>query len=212
MSVHATQSVAPSVVRGARDDEAKIRTWVDDFQAGRDRERAFRRIFERYHRPVEGFFARRGVPAEDRLDLTQEVFLGVYRGLADWRPEARFGTWVFRIATTTYLEQRRAQWAAKRSGEEVGTETPEAAARLAADADQLDDVLVAERRRAMQGAMAALPDRMRRCLLLRIEHGLKYREIASLMQVSIQTVKAHLFQARGRLADTLDRSAEEGRP
>lgn len=188
------------------DDEAQIRRWVEEFQTGRDREAAFRRLFERFHRPVESFFARRGVAPEDRLDLTQETFLNVYRGLARWRPEARFGTWLFRIATTVFLRHRRSQATAKRSGEEVRPDSVEATVLWAADADQLDGVLVAERRQAVAGAMAELPERMRHCLLLRVDHGLKYREIAHLMQVSIQTVKAHLFQARGRLADRLETS------
>ncbi|MCB1055819.1 MAG: sigma-70 family RNA polymerase sigma factor [Acidobacteria bacterium] len=191
------------------EDEVVIRRWVADFQRGRDREASFRRIFERFHRPVEGFFARRGVAPEDRLDLTQEVFLNLYRGLDRWRPEARFGTWVFRIATTVFLKHRRAHATAKRSGSEVSPDSVEAATRWAAEAEQLDDVLVAERRQAVVGAMAELPERMRHCLLLRVDHGLKYREIAHLMQVSIQTVKAHLFQARGRLADRLEGSWSE---
>lgn len=188
------------------DDEVQIRRWVVEFQSGRDREAAFRRLFERFHRPVESFFARRGVAPEDRLDLTQEAFLNVYRGLGQWRPDARFGTWMFHIATTTYLKHRRSQVAAKRSGQEVSQDVVEATVLWAADAEQLDGVLVAERRRAVAGAMAELPERMRHCLLLRVDHGLKYREIAHLMQVSIQTVKAHLFQARGRLTDRLDAS------
>jgi RNA polymerase sigma-70 factor (ECF subfamily) len=187
---------------GSEQDEAQIRRWVAEFQAG-EGEAAFRKIFERFHRPVERFFARRGVAPEDRLDLTQETFLNLYRGLPGWRPEARFGTWVFRIATTTYLKYRRARSAAKRSGEEVSQDAVEATALWASDAEQLDGVLVAERRQAVAGAMAELPERMRHCLLLRVGHGLKYREIARVMQVSIQTVKAHLFQARGKLADRL---------
>ncbi len=196
------------------DDDASGRVWVADFQAGVHKEAAFRQIFERFHRPVENFFRRRGVPPEDRLDLVQETFLGVYRGLPDWRPEALFGSWVFQIATTTYLKYRRARGAAKRSGQEVSHEDVWTAPQLAEDAEQLDDVLVAERREAVAGAMADLPERMRHCLVLRLDHGLKYREIATLMQVSIQTVKAHLFQAKDRLATQLDRPlrAQETEP
>ncbi len=194
-------------------DECSILGWVDAFQRGEDREGSFRRIFERFHRPVERFFARRGIAPEDRLDLTQEVFLNLYRGLDNWRPEARFGTWLFRIATTVFLKHHRSRATAKRQGYEVSTDSVAAAAQWAADAEQLDEVLVEERRQAVAGAMEELPERMRHCLLLRVDQGLKYREIAHLMQVSIETVKAHLFQARGRLAHRLDAtfSNEEAR-
>jgi DNA-directed RNA polymerase specialized sigma24 family protein len=54
---------------------------------------------------------------------------------------------------------------------------------------------------------------MRRCLALRVEQDLKYREIASVMRLSIDTVKAHLFQARQRLKETLgDELAAGGSP
>lgn len=199
-----TPAVASDIVLD--EDEAAVRRWVEEFQQGSDRETSFRRIFERFHRPVESFFARRGIAPEDRLDLTQEVFLNLYRGLEVWRPEARFGTWVFCIATTVFLKHHRSRATAKRSGYEVSSDSVASAAQWAADPEQLDDVLVEERRQAVAGAMAELPDRMRHCLLLRVDQGLKYREIAHLMQVSIQTVKAHLFQARGRLAHRLEAS------
>jgi RNA polymerase sigma factor (sigma-70 family) len=164
-----------------------------------ERQAAFRRLFERFHRPMERFFARRGVPPEDCRDLTQEALLGIYRGLEGWRPEARFSTWVFHIAATTYLKHLRSQAAAKRRGHEVPVED----ASPSEPERQLDAVLGAERSRALRSAVAGLPDAMRRCLLLRIDQDLKYREIAAVLRVSPETVKAHLFQARRRLGSEL---------
>ena len=70
-------------------------------------------------------------------------------------------------------------------------------------AEQLTDVLEDERRRAMRKAIRELPAQMRRCLTLRIYHDLSYQEIATVMKLKIDTVKAHLFQARTRLKKNL---------
>jgi RNA polymerase sigma-70 factor, ECF subfamily len=183
--------------------EEQVLEAVRRFQTGDDRDAAFHLLFERYRGPVERFFTRRGVPPEEARDLTQETFLGIYRGLEGWRPEARFGTWVFKIATTTYLKRQRHRAAGKRRGVEVTEEAPGAAAALARPGGQLAALLDDEQRRELHRAMAELPDQMRRCLALRVHQDLKYREIASVMRLSIDTVKAHLFQARQRLGERL---------
>lgn len=177
--------------------------------AGRDREAGFRLLFERFHRPVERFFARRGVPPEDALDLTQETFLCIYRGLERYRSEDRLSHWVLRIAATTYLQWVRAGRAAKRSGREVPQEVVAAVPppALRVGARQLDALIAGEERRALRQAVRELPDQMRNCLLLRLDQGLKYGEIATLMRLSVDTVKAHLAQARRRVKERLGEPA-----
>ncbi len=188
-----------------------IQEAIRAFQAGADRERSFQVLFRRYHPAIRRFFARRGARPEECLDLTQEVFLGVYRGLETYRPEARFETWLYRIATTTYLKRLRSQSTAKRKGEEVATEEVEGfEPALAAGGAQLEELLEGEQKLALRRAVAELPDQMRRCLLLRIQQEMKYREIATLQRISIQTVKAHLFQAKKRLRQHLRALGRDG--
>lgn len=177
-------------------------------QAGVDRERNFRLLFERFHRPVERFFARRGLSPEDCLDLTQETFLCIHRGLEGYRSEDRLGHWVLRIAATTFLQWLRAGRTGKRAGltEPVDEASPEPAMQL--QAGQLDDLLGDEQRRRLRRAVLDLPAQQRNCLLLRLERDLSYPEIATVLRLSPETVKAHLFQARRRLKDRL--SAEAG--
>ena len=74
---------------------------------------------------------------------------------------------------------------------------------------QLDSVLGHEQRRAMRDAVRRLPEQMQRCLTLRLYHELKYKEIASVMNLKIDTVKAHLFQARKRLEVDLSQYSNE---
>jgi RNA polymerase sigma-70 factor (ECF subfamily) len=174
------------------------------FQDGSDRHGAFRLLYERYFRAIEHFFARKGLPPEDCLDLTQETFLGIYKGLDGYENRQRFTGWLYRVAMTTFLKRRRAATTAKRAAVEVsrdGMEDPEAT--LAVPGRQLDGLLDEERWRALRSAVAELPEQMRDCLTLRIYHQLSYNEIALVKKISIETVKAHLFRARKKLQEKL---------
>ena len=196
--------------------EAKrINRLVEEWQAGVDREENFRRLFERYYRPVYRFFEKRGLPSDESHDLTEETFIRVYRGMQSFRHEARFDTWLFQIAANTYRKALRHQSALKRAGKNVPLEIPneqEGAepgdtkpADSFATAGPLDEVLEKEKRRLLREAMDELPRQMRRCVMLRVYQELSYQEISIVLRLSTETVKAHLFQARqrlkGRLAD-----------
>lgn len=185
----------------ARDEVERA---ISAIQAGADYDLNFRIIFERYYRPVQKFFTRKGFSVEDSLDLTQETFLGIYRGLRRYRHDARFETWLYRIATTTYLKRLRAGATAKRACKEVPLDdTSINDGPPQAPQDQLDVVLNRERQRVMREAVLELPEKMRKCLTLRVYHDLSYKEIAIVMKLKVNTVKAHLFQARNKLQERL---------
>lgn len=179
-----------------------------------ERETEFATVFERYSPAVSYFFARRGFGPEDCRDLTQETFLKAYRGLARFRDESGLGTWILRIAANVWKNALRSRQAVKRAAATVsleavsptGEESPplDPGLRQPGAADPLARVLEVESRRMLRDAVGKLPSRMRRCVLLRIDHGLKYREIGAIMQVSVDTVKTQLHQARQRLKDELD--------
>lgn len=174
------------------------------FQAGIDPDGAFRQIYETYFHAIERFFARKGVPTEDRLDLTQETFLGIYKGLEGYEDRGQFAAWLYRVATTTLLKRHRAAATAKRAAIEVSRDAMEHPdPTLATPGRQLDGALEGERRLALQAAVRGLPEQMRDCLTLRLYHELSYREIAVVKRLSVETVKAHLFRARKKLAEEL---------
>lgn len=170
------------------------------FQAGDATDEAFRVVFDAYFPAIRRFFARKGLPPQDCLDLTQETFVGIYRGLATFRRDARFETWLFKIATTTFLKRLRAGATDKRRGDDVATDdVAHSEPALTEPGDQLDRVVEAEDRARLRAAITDLPEQMKQCLTLRLYHELKYREIATVMRLSIETVKVHLFEARKRL-------------
>jgi len=180
-----------------------------EIQAGLSVETNFRRLIELYYAPVHKFFANRGFSPDDCLDLTQETFLGIYTSIGSFRHEAGFDTWLFKVATNVVRKRLRWRLAEKRSGQEVPLEDAvEVAQPAAGPAPEPppappDAVLERERSRLLRAAVEKLPPQMRRCLMLRVYQDLKYREIAEAMHLSIETVKAHLYQARSRLQQEL---------
>jgi RNA polymerase sigma-70 factor, ECF subfamily len=178
-------------------------------------EEAFRELFEKNYLPVQKFFARRGVPPEECRDLAQDTFLKAYSHLPTFRGDSNPRTWLYRIALNHLLNARRSRSTRKREGQEVSLDiwlevgSPPAGAPAAHEPDPLAEVLMGELSRCLREAVEQLPPQMRRCVLLRVYHDLRYREIADVLRVSIDTVKAHLYQARlmlkGKLADFGDR-------
>jgi RNA polymerase sigma-70 factor (ECF subfamily) len=190
-------------------DGPGVREAIRAFQSGADREKSFQLLVERFYGPVLGFLSR-WIPSEqDRLDVAQEVFLRVYKNLHGYRGEAQFGTWVFRIAYTTYLH-----WVGRtplaRSGEEprlLPIDEIDKDALAAVDdpllRDQLAELIAREESQLLRETIASLPRQMRRCVELYVYQELRYHEIATVLRLSIGTVKAHLFHARERLRDCL---------
>jgi RNA polymerase sigma factor (sigma-70 family) len=164
-------------------------------------------LFDRYYRSVVYFFARRGVAAEECHDHAQETFLRVYMGMERLRDADAARSYLFTTAANLWRNEIRNHQAAKRRGTEVAldesTLSPRPGTRGDSLALPLGSAIAHERAKLVRAALERLPPRMRRCVLLRLDQDLKYREIAVIMQVSVDTVKAQLHQARQRLEEIL---------
>ena len=171
----------------------------------------FQALFHEHYRSVHFFFANRGFSIEESRDLTQETFLRAYKGVEAFRYEASFKTWLFQIATNLWRNAIRSRNAAKRDAQEVSLEDE-----LYGGHPSLSDfggphgygtplsrLLASEAVQQLEAALEELPPQMRRCAQLRLFQELKYREIAELMKLSIETVKSQLHQARQRLRQRL---------
>jgi RNA polymerase sigma-70 factor (ECF subfamily) len=184
---------------------------IREIQQGLNVEDNFHWLFERHYAQVLRFFRRKGFSPEDCRDLTQETFISVYQGLKDLRRAEQFGSWLFAIAHHVFcdvLERRAAQ---KRSATvlslETGSEANERLSVAAHIADSnpgpLNQILEKEKVERFREALQQLPQQMRRCAQLRVVHDLSYVEIANLMGISVNTVKAHLHQAQKALSARL---------
>jgi len=190
---------------------------IEQIQAGIRVEENFEKLHRRFRPRVQSFFARKGYSAEDCRDLTQEVFLRVFKGIDTFRRESRFERWLWEIAAHVYHNDVRRRRTEKRDGLETSLDTPvenddgssPAPGIPASDPSPEEQVIQGEQLAAFRAALQELPEQMRRCCLLRYEQGLKYQEIAIVMQISIETVKAHLHQARKRLAARLEAKREK---
>ena len=206
-----------------------VESLIEQLQAAptrASRDDAFRRLFDLYSPRLYHFFSRRGFPHSDCLDLTQETFLGIYKGIGAFRRDSSFETWLFKIATNAYRKRLRWGIAGKRDAPEVPLEeSPEKGGAMAAietlAATDLpapgEEMLQRERSLLLRQAIYRLPDQMRKCLVLRVDHEMKYKEIAVVLRLSPETVKVHLARARRQLQEELGpyfessiRSFEEG--
>jgi RNA polymerase sigma-70 factor (ECF subfamily) len=182
----------------------------DDASAANE---AFRRLFDLYSPRLYHFFSRRGFPHSDCLDLTQETFLGIYKGIGAFRRDSSFETWLFKIATNAYRKRLRRGVAGKRDAPEVPLEgdTEEEGGAMAPLATLAatdlpapgEEMLQRERSLILRQAIDRLPEQMRRCLVLRVDHEMAYKEIAVVLRLSPETVKVHLARARRRLQEEL---------
>ena len=186
----------------------QIEQAIAELQNGRGGERGFRLVFDFYYRPVNAFFRRRTFSAEEADDLTQETFLRVYTKIEQFRGDAPFEAWLWQIASNLYRKSITRRHTQKRAGKTVSLDDEETGGadfflRDTNSATPLDAVLKAEQRSELQTAIEDLPGQMRKCIELRVFRDLSYKQIAVVMRLSPQTVKAHLFQARRHLRERL---------
>lgn len=182
---------------------------VEQLQERVEVEANSRYLFQRYYRWVRGFFLRRGYAIGEAEDLAQETFLKVFAEIASFRHDGSFESWLFAVAANVHRNELRHWGRQKRDAPEVSLDAPvapgEAPARQlpAPEAGADRQVYEEQRRQVLAQAIDGLPSQMRQCVTLLLDQELKYREIATLLGISTQTVKSHLFQARQRLREEL---------
>jgi RNA polymerase sigma-70 factor (ECF subfamily) len=185
---------------------------VLDFQGGVDREKSFEVLFRHFRPRIVRFLASRVFSPEERLDLTQAVFLRIYQGLEGYRGEGSLEGWMLQVACNVYRKWRDHQPGGRQANPEIPFDDPSKASEPvpAADFDSpsaaaspLDRMVRDERLAALREAIAELSPKQRLCMELRVYQERSVQEIATALRISPETVKAHLFQARHRLSEKL---------
>jgi len=146
-------------------------------------------------------------------DLCQDVLFNAFRSLGSFEGRSRFERWLFEIAHNLYVNELRRWDAEKRDGSEVPLheENPDvednqrgmAPALVADGPSPYDEVQCREETAKLRAAVERLSPQQRNCIYLRVYQDLKYCEVAEVMQVTVDTVKAHLRQAKVRLRQLL---------
>jgi RNA polymerase sigma-70 factor (ECF subfamily) len=161
---------------------------------------AFAELFRKHRNAVAAIAYRMLGPGADLEDMVQEVFLQVHRSLPDFRGQAKFSTWLHRVAVNVVLMARRRA----RSRPQYA---PEEHARHEADASPAPDQDVARSRRveAFRRLLDKLSEKKRTVYVLHELEGIPPAEIARIVDCPVLTVRTRLFYARRELA-TLMRS------
>lgn len=159
---------------------------------------SIRELYER-HAPRVYAVVRR-ISGDDDLaqDYAQEAWVRAIRALPTFRGEARFSTWLHRIAVNAALQARR-------KDARKGSEVP-ALDEIAAPARGRDVLL--ERR--LESCLANLPDGMRRVLVLHDVEGYTHEEIGEVLSINSGTSKSQLFKARAKMRDMLEAPVASG--
>ena len=159
---------------------------------------AFTQLFRKHRSAVAAIAYRMLGPHADLEDVVQEVFLQVHRSLPDFRGQAKFSTWLHRVAVNVVLmTRRRARSRPTYTSEEAARHEP-------ADIATPDqDVARGRRVRAFQGLLDKLSEKKRTVFVLHELEGMPPDEIATIVGCPVLTVRTRLFYARKELAELM---------
>ena len=161
---------------------------------------AFDALFRRWSGPLLRYLERMVRDPAAAEELVQEAFIRVHGARERYTPDARFSTWLYRIATNLALNELRRP---RRRAPHHSTDAADAAP-LAAEAPGTDDVVAARREaEAVLHALDELPEKQRAALCLAAVEGLSYAEVAEALEVTEKAVKALVHRARSSLAKRL---------
>jgi RNA polymerase sigma-70 factor (ECF subfamily) len=167
--------------------------------------RAFELLVIKYQRRIQRLIARMVRDVDLVEDIAQETFIRAYRALHQFRGDAQFYTWLYRIAVNTakkfLLELKRDPLltdSARKSDDDDETSRSE---NELIEETTPESVLAAKEIAAMvNAALQALPDDLRQAVTLREIEGLTYEEIAQVMNCPIGTVRSRIFRARDAIS------------
>lgn len=168
----------------------------DVMRAQRGDTRAFAALYDAHAGRVHAVCLRMSGDPVRAADLVQEVFVKVWQGLASFRGEAAFGTWLHRLTVNVVLQGARGDVRRRRrvSAEgDLAEPVPERAAAADDPALRLD----------LEQAVASLPQVLRSVFVLHDVEGYRHEEIGELLELPVGTCRSHLFRARRRLREML---------
>lgn len=172
--------------------------------AARGDEEAFARLVTLHEKRVYALTLRITGNQEDALDAAQEAFLSAWRGLPNFRGDAGFSTWLYRLTSNAAIDHlrknRRQRGEASLDDEALGVDAVDAAPSLQERAESV------ELREAVRRSMGELSWEHREVLDLREYQELSYEEISARLGVDLGTVKSRISRARGALRKILLKS------
>jgi RNA polymerase sigma-70 factor (ECF subfamily) len=180
--------------------ERSERELVEACQRG-ERE-AFRALFEAYKDKVYSVALRFSGDEAVAMDIAQDTFLKLFSSIREFRGDASFTTWIYRLVVNSCFDHRRKSWRLIPIADEL-------VARLRAPGDSLNAMLESEMRSRVRAAVEKLPPDLRMVIVLRYTEGLSYEEIADVANCSAGTVASRLNRAHKQLERRLTHFVKE---
>ena len=164
-------------------------------------------LIQKYHKPIIHFMFRMVHNQAVAEELAQEVFLRVYRSRHTYRAEARFSTWLYRIATNLGVNHAR-DTKHERAAQNVYLDQPDPETGTTPDVADMtatveQELVRDERMRAIRQHVMALPERQRTAVLMHKYQGLDYKQIGEVLKLSESATKSLLFRAYQTLRERL---------
>ncbi len=175
-------------------------------------QRAFDLLVIKYQRRVERLIGRMVRDVDLVPDIAQETFVRAYRALAQFRGDAQFYTWLYRIAVNTakkqLLELKRDPLVFQsqlQSGDDDETSSSERELNAQVADEETPDAVLASKEiaQAVNAALEALPEELRMAITLREMEGMSYEEIAQTLDCPIGTVRSRIFRAREAISNRI---------
>lgn len=174
-------------------------------EALRGREDSYKKLVDKYDRPIY-FHIRKMIKQHEMVeDLVQEVFIKAFKNLKSYSHEYAFSTWLYRIATNhtiDYLRKKKLQTIS--ISDPIKTKDGEMEVQLPDNSFATDaPIIKSERKAIVQHAIVNLPEKYRKVIQMRHMEELSYDEISVELDIPLGTVKAHIFRARELLYKAL---------
>ncbi|MCX6559480.1 MAG: sigma-70 family RNA polymerase sigma factor [Candidatus Aminicenantes bacterium] len=170
---------------------------------------AFEEIVRRYQQAVINYIGRMVREREMALDFSQEIFLKVYSSLRSYRPQFKFSTWLFKIASNYMIDYWRKRKIATTSYDQpVDGVDGSACIQVTDDGPSVSrQYEMQELRGRIEEAMDRLPPALRELFVWRHVNGFSYEEMADIKSLPVGTVKNRVFQAKEMLKQLLEEPA-----
>jgi RNA polymerase sigma-70 factor, ECF subfamily len=170
---------------------------------------AFEMIVRRYQQPVVNYIGRMVREREMALDFSQEIFLKVYASLGSYRPQYKFSTWLFKIASNFMIDYWRKKKLATTSIDQSFDYEDDGRRLQVADESYSVGRLyeLKEMRGRIDAALERVPPAFRELFVWRHVDGLSYEEMAEIKKLPLGTVKNRVFQAKEMLRKLLEEPA-----
>ena len=177
--------------------------WV--VQAASGSQKAYKKLMDKYQRPLYFHVYRMVKDKEQVEDLVQEAFMKAFKNLDSYNTDYAFSTWLYRITTNHTIDYLRKKKLPTTSIDKpVKTRDGDMQMEIADESEPADRaILRKERKKIVTHAIENLPEKYRQVIEMRHIEELSYQEISEQLDLPLGTVKAHIFRAREMLYKAL---------